>query len=137
MTGESELRDCRGWVGQEPLLVRGVHPRSGDHAGAVSGTDLGFEGVDDEIERRPIHEPLLDQQRLERLDPQREIRRNRLVIVVVVLRVIAVVLMRLGCERCGAGGRGLQKVSPPDGILGMAHEAAPRIWGTARKLYNE
>jgi hypothetical protein len=46
-----------------------------------------FHGVDQSIERRGIHQSLLDQQRFQSLDPECQVRGNILMIVVVILCV--------------------------------------------------
>jgi len=60
--GEAQLGDRRGGVFEQPFAVAGVGPGLGDHPCAVAGADLGFEVVDDGVQRRGIDQPLLDQQ---------------------------------------------------------------------------
>jgi hypothetical protein len=113
VAGEPEFRDRRTGVPEQPLLVRGIDPGAGDDARAVARPDLGFERVDDPVERLSIDEPLFDEQRLERLDAQRRVGRNHLVFVI----LVRVTVVRIGRERCGAGRRRLQEISPADRIL--------------------
>ena len=62
-------------------LVVGVDPSARNHPRAVAGSDRVLESVDQRVERGGIHEPLLDEQRLESLDAQRGVGRDIFVIV--------------------------------------------------------
>src|SRR5215468_9261778 len=73
MTMEAEFLHRCGCIHQELLLVRRIDPRAGDDARPIPRTDLRLERIDDAIERDTIDEPLVDQKRLQRFDPQREI----------------------------------------------------------------
>ena len=80
----AELGDRRGRVGQQALLVGGVDPGARHHARAVARPDLVLVGVDQRVERGRIDQPLLDQQRFERLHPQGRVRGQFLVVVIVI-----------------------------------------------------
>ena len=67
-------------------MYGGIDPGLRDDARAVARTDLGLVGVDDRVERRPIDQAFLDEQRFERLDPQRQVGRDCLVFVVIGFR---------------------------------------------------
>ena len=49
-----------------------------------------FEVVDDGVQRRRIHQALIHQQRFERLDPEGDVGRRRLPVVVFVIMVVMV-----------------------------------------------
>ena len=74
-----------GGVAQQPFLVGRVAPGAGHHPGAVLRADPVLVGVDQLVERGRIDQPLLDQQRLERLNPERQLGRWLGVIMGVVL----------------------------------------------------
>ena len=74
-TTEAEFGGRGGAVREQPGSVVGVHPRPGDHPGAVAGTDLVLEHVDDGVDRVGRHKALLDQQRLEGPGPKLSRRR--------------------------------------------------------------
>jgi hypothetical protein len=83
--GKTELGERRGRVLEKPLLVLRIDPCPSDDARPVARADLVLHGVDDGVESREVHEAFLDEERLERLHPEREVGRNVLVIVIVVV----------------------------------------------------
>ncbi|MEJ0066801.1 MAG: hypothetical protein WDM85_16420 [Caulobacteraceae bacterium] len=56
--------------------------------GAIARPDLVLVVVDDGVERGRVDQPLLDQQRLQRLDPQRYVGRRFLAMVVLMAVMI-------------------------------------------------
>ena len=57
-------------------------------------SDLGFVGVDDDVERGRVDQAFLDQHRLQRAHPQRDLGQVRMLGVIVV--VVVVVIVRHG-----------------------------------------
>ena len=86
---EAQLLDGRRPVGEEALLVVRVDPRARHDLGAVVRADVLLVGADDAVDGLARDEPLLDEQRLERADAQREdgLRLAVMVPVIVVVRV--------------------------------------------------
>ena len=79
--GVAQLGDRGRRVLQQAFLVGGIDPGARHHPGAVARADLVFHRVDQRVERGGIDQAFLDQERLERLDSQREVRRDRLMLV--------------------------------------------------------
>jgi hypothetical protein len=79
--GVTEFRDRSRGIGQQALLVGRIDPGLRYHPRAVARTDLMLVGIDQCIKSCRIDQPLLDQQRFERLDAKGEVRRNRMVAV--------------------------------------------------------
>ena len=77
----AELGDRCGRVGQQALLEFRIDPGVRHDPRAVARADLVLVGVDHRVERGRIDEPLLDEQRFERHDPQGRIRGQFLVVV--------------------------------------------------------
>src|SRR5713101_99398 len=69
---EAKLFDGRRPVGEEPLAVRRIDPGAGDDLGAVVRPDVLLVGADDAVDGLARDELLLDEQRLEGADPERE-----------------------------------------------------------------
>ena len=67
---DAELLAGRRGVSQQPLLERGVRPRPGDHLRAQLRADLVLVDLHQPVDGRGRHDPLLDQDRLQRLDPR-------------------------------------------------------------------
>ena len=71
----------RGWrVLQQAFLVGGIHPGARHHACAVARAYLVFHRVDECVERGWIDQAFFHEERLERLDSQREVRRDDLML---------------------------------------------------------
>jgi hypothetical protein len=99
-SGVAELRHRGRGVFEQASLERGVGPGARHHAGAITRAHLRLVAVDELVERRGIDETFLDEQRLERLDPQRGpgergavLARGVVVVVVIVIMVVVVVVM--------------------------------------------
>jgi hypothetical protein len=112
---ETELLHRARRIGEEPLLVRRIGPRARDDARPVARTDLRLECVDDPIERGAIDEPLVDQQRFQRFDPQRQIGGNDLMTGILV-EVRGSIAGSTGNDPGGACRRALQKAASSDGV---------------------
>ena len=121
----AEFPDRGGPIRQQAFPVRRVHPGPHDDLGAVPGADAVLVGVDDLVQRRRVHHPLLDEDGLQRPHPEGDIRRHVLMVVIVVVAVImaavvaVVVRLRLlghqlprGRERGGPNRRILDESAP-------------------------
>jgi hypothetical protein len=53
----TELRNRFGSVFEQAPLVCPIDPGARDYPGAVARADLMLEGVNNRVERRPIHQP--------------------------------------------------------------------------------
>ena len=62
---------------KQPFAIGGIAPGFGDDAGAVARADLGFIGLDQRVQRRGIDIALFDEERFQRLHPQRDRARVR------------------------------------------------------------
>src|SRR3954453_9121479 len=93
-------------------LVRRVDPGAGDNACAVAWTDPGLECLDDRVKRRSIDQAFVDEERLDGFDPQRDVRRDDLVIVSG--RVLGVPALWLRHEGGSTRRGALQKPTPID-----------------------
>jgi len=71
LTEIAEFRDGSGGASQEALPISGIKPRSGYDPRAIAWADLVLVGVHQGIERLPIHDALVHQERFEGPDPQR------------------------------------------------------------------
>ena len=78
---EAELADRRGAVRKQPGLVVGIGPGAGHDLRPVAGSDAVLVGVDHRVELGGIDHLLLDEDRLQRAHPQRDVVGHRLVIV--------------------------------------------------------
>jgi hypothetical protein len=107
-----ELGDGLIGIHQQALLVSGVGPRAGHYLRAVTRTNLVFVRVNQGIERCPVDQSLLNEQRFQRLHSQGRVRRNYLMS----MAVGAFMILRMGkisCCRCSRrGGCGRQKIAP-------------------------
>jgi len=96
------------WVGEQAALVLGIDPPPRYHARTVARADLRLVGVDQRVERRRVHQPLLDEQGPERLDARLhvgEVGAGRVVVIVVVMVVVVMIVLALayGASDAGAG----------------------------------
>ena len=91
----AQFSDGSVGVSHQALFVGRISPRTCHHACAVSGTDLVLVRVNQRIEGHPIHQALFTE-RFERFHAQREVRRNRLVLVFVVMFLL---FGDIGCHR--------------------------------------
>ena len=57
----SQLVDGCPGIREQSLFVGGIHPGASDNTGTVARADLVFIGIDQNVERRGIDEPLLNQ----------------------------------------------------------------------------
>jgi hypothetical protein len=90
----AELGDRGRAVGEQPLAVGRVAPGASDDPRPVLRTDVVDVQVDDGVDRVARHDPLLDQQRLERPRSQlRLARRSRVVVAVLVVVVLVVMVV--------------------------------------------
>ena len=85
----AELCDRGARVLEEPRFVRGIDPRASHDPGAVARSHFSLVRVDQRVEGRRIHEPLLDEEGLERPHSEVGLRerrawRARVVVIVVV-----------------------------------------------------
>ena len=88
----AELGDGHRCIREQPPLVVGIDPRARDDSRSIVRADFRLDRLDDRVEGRRIHESFLDEQRLERLDAQRQVRWRRLMVVLV--RVLRMSLRR-------------------------------------------
>lgn len=79
--GVAQFGDRGRRVRQQPFLVGGIDPRARNHPRTIPWPDFVLHGVDQRVERGAIHQALFHEQRLERLDAQREIGRDGLMLV--------------------------------------------------------
>jgi hypothetical protein len=100
VSGIAEFADCVGAICEQALFVSRIDPSSGDYSRTVAWAYFVFVSIDQRIERRSIHQPLLDQQGFERFDSQRDVRWNVLVNV-----IFGVSMISHGRRPCGGGGR--------------------------------
>ena len=87
-TGKAERGDRTGGVAKQPLLEFRIGPCLGYDLGAIVGTDLVFVEFDQRIERSRMDQTLIDEQALQRRDPQGGVGRQLRRVVVIVLGLI-------------------------------------------------
>jgi len=75
----AQLGDRSWCVLQQTSLESGIDPRARHDLRSITGTNFVLHGIDQRVERGPVHQTFFHQERLERLDAQREVRRDRLV----------------------------------------------------------
>ena len=80
-------------VGQQALVVVEINLGPRHDSGTIAGSDFVLVGINQRIKRGAIDKALVDQKGFERLHPQRRIRRNHLVIVVMVVSVFVCMCM--------------------------------------------
>ena len=83
--GKPERLDRLGGIIQQPLPEFRIAPRPGHDTRPVARPDLGLIGVDQHIQCRGIDVALFDQQRLQRLDPQRRIAELGMIVIVIIM----------------------------------------------------
>jgi hypothetical protein len=89
--------------------------------GAVARADPVLEVVDDGVQRRRIHQTLLDHQRFEGLDPQRHVG-GRLLAVIMIVRMVVMVVRhadKLARPRQKVKGRQVTRAKSPAMLAGL------------------
>ncbi len=71
--GVTQFGDGGGGIREQPLLVGRVYPGPRHDPRAVARPDLVLERVNERVERGGIDQALFDEQRLERLDAERQV----------------------------------------------------------------
>ena len=114
LAAQATLRNRSIRIGQETPLVFRIQPRARHNARADMRSDFVLVGVNDRIECGSIDQALFNKQGFERLYAKRQIRRNRLMVVIVVvfLRMLRLPTLWVRGEGRRAGRRALQKTAP-------------------------
>ena len=68
--GEAERGDRGGRIAPQPVGEGGIAPGTRDDLRAVTRADLGLVGVDDDVDRGGVDQPLPDEDRLQRANPR-------------------------------------------------------------------
>lgn len=113
LASQAKLGNRRVRIGQETALIFRIHPRACDNARTDMRADFMLVGVDDRIECSSIDQSFFDEKRFQRFYAKRQIRRNCLMVVIVVvfLPVLRLPALWIRDEGCSTGCRALQETA--------------------------